>query len=152
MRLSKKYFVISILGICAITGSGVAMAASGSSTPTSLGTPPPTYIVSLAKTMAAQMGDATPSAAQYVQTSRGAAESLLSGNTVDTNSTVILVVLHGKFRDPYARMPKGAPAPTGTEINFTVNPITHVILDFGISNQPMNNLSILGKLEPFTIP
>lgn len=152
MRLSKKYFVISILGLSAITVGGVAMAASRSSTPTSVASPPPTYIVSLAKKMATQMGDATPSKAQYVQTSRGAAESLLSGNTVDTNSKVILVVLHGKFRDLSARMPKGAPAPTGTEINFTVNPITHAILDFGISNQPLNNLSTLGKVEPFTIP
>lgn len=151
MRLSNKYLAVGILGVCGIIASGVAMASSGSN-PSSTSSAPPAYIVTLAKTMAARMGDSTPSAVQYVHTSRGAAESLLSGNTVDTNSPVILVVLHGKFRDPYARMPKGAAAPTGTEINFTVDPVTHAILDFGISNQPLNNLSHLGQVEPFTIP
>ena len=60
--------------------------------------------------------------------------ALLTGQPMNSITPVILVVLHGKFKDPNARVPSGAPIPAGTEINFTIDPTTHAIYDFGISN------------------
>jgi hypothetical protein len=111
----------------------------------------PTYVTTSAQTFAMRMGDATPSSAAAVLTTRQAAVRSAMPIDVDSNSPVYLVVLHGQFVDRYARIPPGRPFPTGTTIMFTIDTQTHGILDFGISNQTVD-LAPLGTVIPFTPP
>ena len=98
------------------------------------------------KSVAVRMGDSNLTSTQYVLTTCQTAESLVAGNHVDTIPEVYLVVLHGHFSDPGARLPPGAPIPTGTQL---VLRLTQQILDFGISNPSLSNLSTLGQGQPF---
>ncbi len=154
MKLSKRSLT-AILGGAAIVVSGGALAYA-QSTPraASVATAPPTYVTAIARMMAARMGDAQPTSAMYVATTRVAAESLVAGAThFHANPNVFFVVLHGQFKDTYARIPPGTAIPTGTEIDFTIDPVTHTVLDFGISNQNPD-LSRLGVPHgvPFGAP
>ncbi|MHB1954203.1 MAG: hypothetical protein ACYCOU_10700 [Sulfobacillus sp.] len=154
MTLSKRSLT-AILGGAAIVVSGGALAYA-QSTPraASVATAPPTYVTAIAQMMAARMGDAHPTSAMYVATTRVAAESLVAGAThFHANPNVYFVVLHGQFKDTYARIPPGTAIPTGTEIDFTIDPVTHTVLDFGISNQNPD-LSRLGVPHgvPFGAP
>lgn len=112
---------------------------------------PPAFLATIAKSMAARMGASNPASAHYVLTTRQVAESLVAGDHVQTNPEGYLVVLHGHFCAPGARVPPGAPMPTGTQINLTIDPMTQQILDFGISNQSLS-LSTLGQVQPLTLP
>lgn len=103
----------------------------------------PAYVENIANSMAQSMGDASPTSAQYVLTTRQTAEQMATGSTVDSNQQVYLVVLHGTFVDKYARIPEGTAAPTGSEIEFTIDPSTQQVLDFSISSQKLD-LSQLG--------
>lgn len=113
---------------------------------------PPAFVATIAKSMAVQMGDSNPTSVQCVRTTRQAAEWYMTRGYVRTNPEVYLVVLHGHFSNPVARVPLGAPIPTGTQINFTIDPVTHGILDFGISNQSLNDLSVLGHVQDLILP
>ncbi|MCY0879646.1 MAG: hypothetical protein OWU84_11985 [Firmicutes bacterium] len=124
-----------------------------SSNPSSQGgvSVPPAFVVSIAKSLAAKMGDPHPVSAQYVLTTRQRAEWFVARAHVHSNPEVYLVVLCGHFSDPFARVPPGAPTPTGTQIHFTIDPVTHGILDFGISHQSLGDLSVLGQVQPLVL-
>lgn len=152
MRRLAKLLAVTV-GSAVVLGGGVVAMASSSNTPSqgAVGGPPG-FVATIAKSMAARMGDSNPTSAQYVLTTRQAAESLVAGDHVHTNPEVYLVVLHGHFSDPGARVPPGAPIPTGTQINFTIDPVTQQILDFGISNQSLSDLPTLGQVQSLTLP
>ncbi len=107
----------------------------------------PPYVTTIAQTLATRMGDATPSSASAVWTTRQAAVQTAMASQVDSNPPVYFVAIHGQFVDRYARIPPGQPFPTGTMIMFTIDTQTHTILDFGISEQAFD-LSSLGTMIP----
>ncbi|PSR34846.1 MAG: hypothetical protein C7B46_03855 [Sulfobacillus benefaciens] len=98
----------------------------------------PAYVAQIAEAQAKQMGDAAPTSAVCVA-------------AVDSNPAVYFVVLQGEFKDTQAYLPPGAPAPTGTEIDFTIDPTTKTILDFGIADQPPD-VAALGTLTTLSLP
>lgn len=106
----------------------------------------PAYVSQIAQGIAIAMGDASPTSSIEVYTTRAAAEWLTSGAVVDTNVPVYLVELRGNFVDKHARIPAGAAFPTGTEVNFTIDPRSQSVLDFGISNNPPD-ISSLGSVS-----
>ncbi len=120
--------------------------ATGSSNPvkaTKLISPVPAFVLATAKRLATTMGDASPTAANYVVTTRQAANQLI-GAHVKSNPPVFLVVLHGHFIDRNAYGPPGSSDPTGSMLVFTIDTVTHQVLDLGVTNyQPQ-----LGKLSP----
>ena len=109
----------------------------------------PTYVATLAHTVATQMGDAVPSSMSVVLTTRQAAVQAAMASQVTTNPPVYFVEIRGQFVDRYARIPPGQPFPTGSTIMLTIDTQTHTILDFSISNQTFD-LSSLGTAIPLT--
>jgi hypothetical protein len=106
----------------------------------------PDYVSQIAQRIASEMGDASPTASNEVYTTRQAAEGLTSGAVVDTDVPVYLVELRGNFVDKYARLPPGAAFPTGTEVDFTIDPRSQTVLDLGISNNSPD-ISSLGSVS-----
>ncbi len=109
---------------------------------------PPAYVAKIAERLAKDHGDATPTSAMAVSTTRGPAEQVVvAGAGVGSPGTrVWLVVLHGHFQDPGASLPSGDPIPTGSIISFTINKQSHHIMDFGIGDRSPNLLS-LGQVK-----
>ena len=105
----------------------------------------PSFLTTLSKRMASQMGDNHPISGKFVVTTRRAANQLVAGAHVDSNPAVYLVVMQGQFIDRVASRPAGAKAPTGDRIVFTVTVSTHQILDFGITdmNPDMAKLGVV---------
>jgi hypothetical protein len=93
-------------------------------------------------------GPATNSADTVVLPVPGPPEPTTFVGTRPSISAVYFVVLQGEFEDTQAYLPPGAPAPMGMEIDFTIDPTTHRILDFGISDQ-IPDVAALGT--PITV-
>ncbi|MBI3648496.1 MAG: hypothetical protein HY240_07100 [Actinobacteria bacterium] len=110
-------------------------------TPSSIGgrPRPPGWLVELAQRTASNNRDPNPTSARWVFTdSKTAAPAL--GLTADqaNGEPEYLVVLTGDFTAILAKGPIGAPAPKGTTLVFTADPWTHMILDWGVSNKPVD--------------
>jgi hypothetical protein len=75
----------------------------------------------------------------------------MSGDGVDSDPSVYLVLLRGDFVAYYARgIYRARDAfPRGTAITFTVDAATHGILDFGIGRRAPD-LARLGEVHDFT--
>ena len=95
--------------------------------------------------------DASPTTAEYALTTYGDAApavGLVASNLSDATKAMYLVVLTGNFTWVNASRPSNAVAPPkGTTVTFTVNPETHLIQDFGISNGV--DASAVGGMTPF---
>jgi hypothetical protein len=100
--------------------------------------PPPAFLVALARHAAAGLGDAHPTSAVYVATRRLDAVGLSSGDAVNTNQPVYLVVLTGNFVATAASFPPGGHAPTGTVASLVVGAATGRDLDFGLSSRQID--------------
>jgi hypothetical protein len=85
----------------------------------------------------------------YVRTTRQAAEKVASGDWVDSDQPVYLVLLRGNFVDYYAHglYRTRDDFPRGRVITFTVDE-SHGILDFGIGDKEPE-LSKLGAVHDF---
>jgi hypothetical protein len=106
----------------------------------------PDYVSRITQRIATAMGDASPTSSVEVYTTRAAAERLTSGAVVDTDGPVYLVELRGNFIDKSARIGCGAAFPTGTEVDFTIDPHSQTVLDLGISNNSPD-ISSLGSVS-----
>jgi hypothetical protein len=155
--------IVTVVAVVLVAGALIAR--PGGSAPTRTTSPPPppppsppaekharapAFLVTLAARMAAENCDKHPTAASYVRTTRQAAEAM-SGDGVDSDPPVYLVLLRGDFVDYYAHGPYRTRTdfPRGTVITFTVDAATHDSLDFGIgSGAP--DLAQLGKVHDFT--
>ncbi len=112
---------------------------------------PPAWLTTLAEQVAGNSGDSSPTAAHYALTTEGDAApavGLVTSNLSDAGQARYLVVLTGNFTDVHARVPLGASDPKGTTIAFTVNPETHGIQDFGLSNGV--DTSTVSGMAPFS--
>jgi len=83
---------------------------------------------------AADNGDAKPTTATLVPTTRGIAEEIDAGASVNSDQPVYFVVLHGHFTANGASIPEGASAPTGSVLTLTIDPNTNEITDLGIED------------------
>jgi hypothetical protein len=119
--------------------------------PSDAKSPTPAFLVALAARTATNNCDSDPAGASYVRTTRQAAETMASGDGVDSDQPVYLVLLRGDFVDYYAYgIYRTSDAfPRGTAIAFTVDTETHGILDFGIGGEAPN-LTRLGDVHDFT--
>src|SRR5436309_1535448 len=114
-------------------------AASAGSASAKLATPNtsrvPAFVTAAASRVAAINGDAHPSSAAWVKTTRQTAISAESTDTVDSNQSVYYVVLHGHFAATKGYLGPGAAVPTGTILTLTVDASTGEVLDNSLSNK-----------------
>ncbi len=106
----------------------------------------PTYVQSAAQRMAASMGDANPTGAWYVLSTRTDALNFAHMGSVPDNALVYFFVMYGNFIDRHAIVPPGTSDPTGSTVMFTMHKKTHEILDFGLSKQKLD-LTQLGLVQ-----
>jgi hypothetical protein len=153
--------IVTVVAVVLVAGALIARPSGSAPTRTTSPPPPPSppaetharapaFLVTLAARMAAGNCDKHPSAASYVRTTRQTAEAM-SGDRVDSDQRVYLVLLRGKFVAYYAHgiYRSRSDFPRGTVITFTVDAETHDSLDFGIgSGAP--DLAQLGKVHDFT--
>jgi hypothetical protein len=95
-------------------------------------------------------GDAHPTDAIVVPTTRRIAEAVDAGSGAGFASTpVYFVLVHGQFK---ACDVPGAPSgcPTGTIITLTIDPRTTRSLDFGVESR-MPDVNKIGKSEPLPL-
>ncbi len=111
----------------------------------------PDFLVALSARVATGNCDARPAGASYVRTTRQAAETLASGDRVDSEMPAYLVLLRGDFVAHYAHgvYRRSDPFPSGTVITFTVDIKTRKIFDFGIGTRAPH-LARLGPVHRFT--
>jgi hypothetical protein len=95
----------------------------------------PAFVTAAANRVAAINGDAHPSNAAWVKTTRQTAVSAESTDTVDSNQPVYYVVLHGHFAATKGYLGPGAAVPTGTILTLTVDASTGEVLDNSLSNK-----------------
>jgi hypothetical protein len=116
------------------------------------GVPAPESIQDLAKKVAAELGDPAPASAEYVLTTRSAANQLF-GAGVDTDQPVYLVVMGGEFTMQDARVPFGLPGPSGSFAVLVIDVSTGQVVDRGITSSPVSaSLDTLGTVGPVFPP
>jgi hypothetical protein len=99
-----------------------------------------------ANRVARMLGDSQPGSMSYVKTTRQKASTTASGGRVNTDQSVYLIELPGKFTTPAARVPQGKKAATGSNLTVTVDAANGQVLDWGITNTP-TTLSTLGAVS-----
>jgi hypothetical protein len=105
----------------------------------------------LALQAAALDGDAHPSAAFVVPTTRRIAEEVDAGDNTEPNTPAYFVLLQGHFTLANARIPPGAKAPTGTVLTLTFNRQANGSIDLGAGNR-MPDLYAIGQPEQLPLP
>jgi len=98
--------------------------------------------------MAVQNGDPTPTSARWMRTdSRTAAPAVGLSPDQGAGGAEYLVVLEGHFVARLAKVPSGAQASTGTTLAFTLDPKTHEVRDWGVTDRSVD----LPGLRPFRL-
>lgn len=136
----------------------LGLAACGGSQPRSVrhAAPPPNAeelrkLATLALEAANGAGDAHPTDALVVPTTRRIAEAVSAGSGVGYASTpAYFVVVHGKFKNCGVPLPPGAQCPTGTTITLTVDPRTNRSTDYGIESRTPD-VSKIGPSQPLPL-
>lgn len=98
---------------------------------------------------AAMCGDPTPTSIVYVQTRREAANKVLSGDIVDSDQKVDVILATGSFDVTAAFGPpgrRGTPI-EGRYLSVVIDDATGLVLDSGLSNSKPD-LSQLGPVQP----
>jgi hypothetical protein len=148
-RKTTYWLVVGAAAVLAVGSMALyAAAATAASTAHAL----PAYVVKIAEQQSKENGDPIPTRAVAVDTTRGAAMAAAAAGRVDGSMIPVwFVVMDGHFTDHNARVPPGAPLPTGRVIAFTINQHTHHIMDFGIGDRSPN-LASLGTVTSFSTP
>lgn len=95
--------------------------------------------------IAAANGDPTPRAISLVPTTRGAANDIDTGATVDTDEAVLMVSMQGDFVGNFASGPSHGFTPRGSVLSFTYDAATGQTLDLSLG--PLKpNLAQLGQV------
>jgi hypothetical protein len=110
---------------------------TGSTPGVSTDAQPPVWVAVEALRMAASNQDPNPTSAEWAMkgTATIAPAVGLTPDQGGTNDVEYLVVLHGSFTATGAKVPFGQPAPTGTELAFTLDPKTHGVLDWTVGDR-----------------
>jgi hypothetical protein len=105
----------------------------------------------LTKDFAAELGDPAPSSAEYVLTTRSAANQLF-GAGVNTDEPAYLVVMGGRFTMQNAGV-FGQPDPSGAFAFWVIDVAPERVLDRGITSIPGSaSLGSLGTVGPGVPP
>jgi len=99
--------------------------------------PPPAFLVSLVRRSAAFLGDPRPDSAVYFLTRREQAVQASSGDSVNSNQLVYLVVLTGSFTGESVGPARRTTRPTGSVASYEIDAATGRETDFGLSSQPV---------------
>ena len=94
-------------------------------------------LTSFALRLARSSGDPRPASVLVVRTTHARALRVASpGDAVAGNGRqlVYLVVMRGDFTASFASPPSGARPPTGTYLDFTIDPATFKVLDLGLNH------------------
>jgi hypothetical protein len=140
--------------VFAVAGAFAFQALRERSTPQPpLGTPP-SWLADMARQEATDNGDPSPTLAEFALTDQAAVAPAvgLTGGSGDKPEYV--VVLHGRFVAQGAKVPAGTAPPTGDILIFTVDPTSHAVIDFGLTDSqkdPDPDLSGVPSLERFEI-
>src|SRR3954453_3110109 len=98
---------------------------------------------------AARMGDPSPTDGVLVPTTRRLAE-LVDVDTAEPDTPVYFVLVHGRFTDHSAPVPKGAKASTAALLTLTIDPGTNQSINTGlVSAAP--DLNAIGTPEPLSL-
>src|SRR3954452_3247395 len=118
------------------------------------GVHPPAWLVAQARVTAFQNDDATPTSARWMLTdSRTAAPAVGLSPDQATGGVEYLVVLEGNFVAQLAKVPSGAQAPTGTTLAFTLDPRSHEVVDYAVTNRSVHLPGLLPfRLMPVSAP
>jgi hypothetical protein len=82
--------------------------------------------------MSSQNGDAHPYDGEVFSSTRNLAETVISGDTVNTDQPVYAVVFHGNFVGYLASVPAGAQLPTGHVMTIVFDAQTLEVTDWGL--------------------
>jgi hypothetical protein len=99
--------------------------------------------------LAARAGDSTPASVQWVETTRGPANSVVMGATIDSadaSTPVYALQITGNFTLKFASVPEGASLPTGSVLQAIVDPTTFHVYDYGVVKTAAD-MSSLGSPE-----
>jgi hypothetical protein len=107
-------------------------------------------LTSFALRLARSSGDPRPDSVLVVRTTHARALRVATpGDTVPGNGSklVYLVVMRGDFTANFASPPSGGRLPTGTYLDFTIDPATFKVLDLGLNHHaPVIQLSNFGPV------
>src|SRR5438105_3821744 len=150
MRIARSAVLLPVVVL--------GLAACGGSHPRVVrGAPPPPNaaemrkLAHLALDAAKGAGDAHPTDAIVVPTTRRIAEAVDAGSGVGYASTpAYFVVVHGQFKNCNVPIPSGANCPTGTIITLTIDPRTNTSTDFGVESR-MPDVNKIGRSEPLPL-
>jgi hypothetical protein len=131
--------VAAIVFAAAAAFAWTALRPGPDAAPAAGGVHPPAWLVVQARVMAIQNGDPTPTSARWMRTdSRTAAPAVGLSPDQGTGGAEYLVVLEGHFVARLAKVPSGTQAPTGTTLAFTLDPKTHEVLDYGVTDRSVD--------------
>lgn len=149
--LASKHWIVTaaFIAIVAAVGSAVLIAMSGGHASTQDAYMDAHAQAALVKAAVAS-GDLSVTHGQWVRVTRGVANALTSGASVDVGNSedVVLVEARGNFTATYAHPPFGAPLPTGTEMTLILDPTSGQVLDYGLSRTAVD-LSSVGAVHSF---
>lgn len=105
------------------------------------------FLRELARKVALANGGSAPQSGQVIATTRGAANAIDTGATVDTNQDVFMVTLRGRFVAAFSPHPKTGEKLKGTVLSFIYDPAAAQITDISVG--PVHpDLTALGEPEP----
>ncbi len=91
-------------------------------------------VLDSAKRLAGQNGEPMPAAVSYVQSTRADASAVMSGSrTVDSNPSVVVVTMSGRFVGHAAKVPPGQALPTGNYLTAAYDAQTGELTDWSIT-------------------
>jgi hypothetical protein len=150
-RLALAAAVLAVVGLSAAAATG----ALGDRSDPPQGAPPPPSalelrgLAQLALGSATLAGDAHPTDAVVVPTTRHIAEQIDAGDGGEASTPSYFVLLHGHFTVDEA--PAGGRFPTGTILTLTVDARTNHYSDYGVGSR-MPDLDAIGIPEPLPLP
>jgi len=150
MRRKSRRYLVAAACLLAVSAAAVGIALASSSA-----TPPPDWLRQVSANVASENGDSSPTSLQFALTTAQDAAPLVGLSATDPSvqsdpgRQEYVVVMTGQFEAVNAFGP-GAPPPKGTTVVITVDPVSHTILDFGITPAAVDTASV-GGLTPFTL-
>jgi heat shock protein HslJ len=130
-------FVVSTLGREEVQREGVSARSE-----------PPTWVAEEARRIASANGDPDPTSAEWVLTDGRTAGTAVGLSDGDSSIRRYVVMLHGEFIAYMASTPPGFDAPTGSFMRLAIDPETHQVTDWSVSDREVD----VPGLQPFTLP
>lgn len=151
----RRRFVLNLLGVIVVAFAATLGLVAAAHSPVKAQTTDgaPAWLIAQAQQIAANNGDASPSAAAYCLTTRRKYFDAIGEPgqpAAEIGMQVYLVMLTGHFVDKDASYPPGASAPQGTILVYTADSRSHGVLDSGVQNAPLDTKTI-GPMFAFTL-